>query len=175
MKRIQTAWFGMMFMGLATLATPASALTDMDGKPVNIKSLTGKGKWSVAEVWASDCRMCQLSIQHIVNFKAKHPDVGIFGISMDGISGKANAQRFIDDQELRFPNLLSDKEEMNQYLFDTAGKGFVGTPTFLFYNPDGKLVTVQARALTEKELSRFIDSREPQKEEAEAFGGGDDC
>jgi peroxiredoxin len=143
---------------------PATAMQDMDGKPIDIAASVGKGKWSVVEIWASDCRICQLSSQHIVNFKEAHPDVAIIGVSVNGAAGKADAQTFIDEQRLTFPNLLSDKTEIDQYLFNTTEKNFIGTPTFLFYDPQGKLVTMQAKALTEKELSGFMDSQGSQQE-----------
>jgi hypothetical protein len=33
-----------------------------------------------------------------------HPDVAIIGVSVDGAAGKADAQTFIDEQRLIFPN-----------------------------------------------------------------------
>lgn len=167
MHNVKCLWLGAMCACLMSVMTPASAVTDMDDNPIMINTLVGKGKWTVVEIWASDCRMCQLSIQHIVNFKLAHPNVDIVGISVDGQANKANAQTFIEEQRLSFPNLLSHKNEIDQYLFDTAGKSFIGTPTFLFYDPKGKLLTVQSRALTEIELGKFIDSQQPQPEIAE--------
>lgn len=158
MKHVQRGLYALLLA--VGLTASAHAITDMDDNPVKLEALVGKGKWTIVEVWASDCRMCQLSIQHIVNFKTTHPDVAIIGISVDGSAGKANAQAFIDEQGLTFSNLLSQKDEIDQYLLDNAEKGFIGTPTFLFYDPDGKLLTVQARALTEKELGTFIDSHD---------------
>lgn len=160
-------WLGFLFTSLIAIIPQAFAFSDIDDNSATIDTFIGQGKWTVVEVWASDCRMCQLSIQHIVNFKTTHPAVDILGISVDGKEGKANAKAFIDEQHLTFPNLLSQKDEIDQYLFSTAGKNFIGTPTFLFYNPQGQLLTVQAKALTEKELGAFIDSQGEQQEIAE--------
>lgn len=157
MQTIKQVWASLL---LLAFTTSAPAITDMDNNPSNIGTFVGKGKWAVAEIWASDCRMCQLSIQHIVSFKASHPEVDIIGISVDGEAGRGNAQTFIDEHQLSFPNLLSHKDEIDQYLFSSMAKNFIGTPTFLFYDPQGKLVTVQARALTDKELGKFIDSQD---------------
>ncbi|OQX13166.1 MAG: alkyl hydroperoxide reductase [Thiothrix lacustris] len=161
------SWINGVCLALMLFTAPTSAMQDMDGNSVDLTTSVGKGKWSVVEIWASDCRICQLSIQHIVNFKATHPDVNIIGVSVDGAAGKADAQTFIDEQHLTFPNLLSDKQEIDHYLFTTAEKNFIGTPTFLFYDPQGKLLTVQAKALTEKELSGFMDSQGTQVDIAE--------
>ncbi len=164
MKHITQQWINLLIIiYLMPFATSASAITDMNNNPINIETLVGKGHWAIVEVWASDCRMCQLSIQHIVNFKATHPEVDIIGVSVDGKEGKAHAQGFIHEQKLTFPNFLSNKEEIDKYLFTTIEKNFIGTPTFIFYDPQGKLLTVQPKALTEKELSGFIDSQGSQE------------
>lgn len=153
---------GMLFIYLAFSIQPVSALTDMEDNPADLETLVGNGKWSIVEIWVSDCRICQLTAQHLTSFKADHPDVNILGISLDGKEGKSEAKKFIDEHELEFPNLLSHKKEIDQYLFDRAGKGFIGTPTFLFYDPQGKLSAVQARALTDKELGKFIENKADQ-------------
>lgn len=159
MQGIKKMWQGVIFVCLVFLMMPAHALTDMDDNPADLKTLVGNGKWSIVEIWVSDCRICQLTAQNMASFKDAHPDVNIIGISLDGKEGKNAAQNFIEEHQLEFPNLLSHKKEIDQYLFDVAGQGFIGTPTFLFYNPQGKLSAVQARALTDKELGKFIENK----------------
>ncbi len=106
----------------ALLTTPAAALSDMADKPASIEALVGKGKWAVVELWASDCRMCRASIHHTVDFETANPDVDVIGISLDGAEGKADAEKFIDEQGLTFTNLLSDPSEIDQYLFTAPPK-----------------------------------------------------
>ncbi|MGB3916032.1 TlpA family protein disulfide reductase [Thiothrix litoralis] len=138
------------------LTAPANALSDMEDKPATFDSLVGKGKWTVMEVWASDCRMCRATIHHTVDFETSNPDVDVIGVSLDGKAGKANAEKFIDEQGLTFTNLLSDPSEVDKYLYSTAKESFIGTPTFMVYNPQGKLLAVQPGAVTAEELSDFI-------------------
>lgn len=135
---------------------PAKALTDMDEKPVDIANLVGKGKWSVFEIWASDCRMCRATIQNTVDFEMSNPDVDVYGISVDGTSGKANAEKFIDEQGLSFTNLLSSPSEVDHYLYTTAKQSFIGTPTFMIFDPQGQLRAVQPGAVSEEALTDFI-------------------
>lgn len=141
---------------LMLFTLPAKALTDMDEKPADIASLVGKGKWSVFEIWASDCRMCRATIQHTVDFEMSNPDVDVYGISVDGLNGKANAEKFIDEQGLTFSNLLSSPSEMDHYLYTTAKQSFIGTPTFMVFDPQGKLRAVQPGAVSPEALTDFI-------------------
>lgn len=162
MLRIKTAPIIALLAGLTLLTPPVSALTGMDDKPASLETLVGKGKWTVVEVWASDCRACRGSIHETINFEAANPDVDVVGISLDGSGGKANAEKFIDEFGLDFTNLLSDPSEFDKYLYSTAKESFIGTPTFMVYNPAGKLLAVQAGAITEEALSAFIKRQEAQ-------------
>lgn len=159
MLRIKQALIIAFLAHGALFTTPATALSGMDDKPASLEELVGKGKWTVVEVWASDCRACRGSIHETVDFEMSNPDVDVIGISLDGAEGKANAEKFIDEQGLTFPNLLSNPSEIDKYLFSTAKESFIGTPTFMVYNPLGKLLTVQPGAVTAEELSAFISKQ----------------
>lgn len=162
MLQIKAASIIALFTCLTLFTGHAAALTDMEDKPASIEALVGKGKWTVMEVWASDCRACRGSIHETVNFEAANPDVDVVGISLDGADGKANAEKFIEEFGLDFTNLLSDPSEFDKYLYNTAKESFIGTPTFMVYNPEGKLLAVQPGALTEEVLSAFINKQKTQ-------------
>ncbi|WML91348.1 TlpA disulfide reductase family protein [Thiothrix lacustris] len=155
-----------LFIQGVLLTAPANALSDMQDTPITFDNLVGKGKWTVMEVWASDCRMCRASIHHTVDFEMSNPDVDVIGISLDGKEGKANAKKFIDEQGLTFNNLISDPSEIDKYLYSTAKESFIGTPTFMVYNPEGKLLAVQPGAITAEELSDFIKKQDTQNKPA---------
>lgn len=164
MLPIKAASFIAFLACLALFTPPASALTDMHGKTASLETLVGQGKWTVVEVWASDCRACRGSIHHTVDFETANPDVDVIGISLDGADGKANAEKFIDEFGLDFPNLLSNASEIDQYLYSTAKESFIGTPTFMLYNPQGKLLAVQPGVVTEEELGAFIHKQDAQSQ-----------
>ncbi|OQX01081.1 MAG: alkyl hydroperoxide reductase [Thiothrix lacustris] len=160
MLRIKQVLIIALFAHGALFTMPASALSDMNDKPTTFDSLVSKGKWTVMEVWASDCPMCRASIHHTIDFQVSNPDVTVVGVSLDGAEGKADAEKFIDEYGLTFPNVLSNPSEIDQYLYTTAKESFIGTPTFVVYNPEGKLLAVQPGAVTEEELSAFIKKQD---------------
>lgn len=159
MQRIKQALIMALLAHLTLFTAPASALSGMDGKPASFDTLASKGKWTVVEAWASDCRACRSSIHETVDFEAGNPDVAVVGISLDGDSGKANAEKFIDEFGLSFTNLLSNPSELDQYLYSTAKESFIGTPTFMVYDPEGKLRAVQPGIVTAEELAAFISKQ----------------
>jgi thiol-disulfide isomerase/thioredoxin len=155
------------FMALLLFTGPAAAITDMNGTPVQLQNVVGKGKWTVAKVWASDCPACRKTIHYLTQFEQRFPEAEVLGISVDGQQGKQNAQQFINQLSLNFPNLLAEVMEVDDYLYKTVGETLVGTPTIIVYNPQGKIAAVQPGAVTPDELIGFI--RQKQTETTAAY------
>lgn len=153
---LKTSLIALLTIVLLSTASPAAAITDMNGNTAQLQSLVGKGKWTVVKIWASDCHACRKTIQYMTQFKQRFPEAEVAGISVDGQAGRADAQQFIQQYNLTFPNLLSDATEISDYLYANAGDTLVGTPTIVVYNPKGKITAVQPGAVTPYDLIRFI-------------------
>ncbi len=157
--RIKTTTNIMVLLGgvlLFALSMSAFAMTDMNGNAKNLQSMIGKGKWTVAKVWASDCPACHKSISYMKQFQQRFPEIDVFGVSVDGKDGRQDANRFIKQFDLTFPNLLSDAMEVDDYLYARVGDTLVGTPTVILFNPKGKIAAVQPGAVTPDDLINFI-------------------
>lgn len=146
--------------GLLILATSAHAggLTDFNGTPKSFADYTGNGKWLVVMFWASDCHVCNKEAHEYVAFHSKHKDTDatVLGISSDGLDNKAAAQRFIDEHKVNFPNLIGSLEDVAALYYETIGDFWVGTPTFLIFDPDGKIRAAQVGAVPTAILEDFI-------------------
>lgn len=157
LRKLATTSF---FLGSLLLALPAAAMTNMNGQAVNLDNLTGKGKWTVFKVWASDCHICNHTAHHMNDFDMSADNADVYGISLDGQAGKHNAQRFIDKHNVSYPTLLGDVMEIDDIMYEQAKQSFVGTPTFMVYNPQGTLKAVQAGSITSEQLMGFINKQE---------------
>lgn len=160
-KNINSTIIALM-ASLLLLATTSSALamTDMNGNQKQLQSMVGNGKWTIAKVWAADCHACRRSIHYLTQFKQRFPQANVLGISIDGQEGKQDAQNFISEFSLTFPNLLSDAPEIDEYLYAKVGETLVGTPTIIVFNPQGKIEAVQPGAVTPQDLIGFINSKQ---------------
>lgn len=147
-----------MAMLSALYASTAFALSDMDGKAASFGQLAVPGKWTVVEIWASDCRACRASIHETIDFEASNPDVAVVGLSLDGETpeGKAKAQKFIDEFALDFNNLLNNPTDVDKFLYGTHKYSFIGTPTFVVYDPEGKLHKIQAGIMRSDALQELV-------------------
>jgi thioredoxin-related protein len=164
-------------LALLAWSGSAAAVTDLQGKDIAIKSLVGKGRWTVFELWSSECHMCKKSIESTNQFHTANPQVKMYGIALDGPGREEAVQEFIDQHNIAYPTLISDAVEMDTFLYKTAHESFIGTPTLLVFDPKGELVAVQPGAVTPTELSNFIkdndnstDSKNAEADHAEKRG-----
>ena len=140
----------------AVLSTAANAFTNFDGDKTTIEEHVGDGKWTIVEVWASDCHACRMHMPDMVEFNGKMDNVRILGIALDGQPGKADAQAMIDEYEIPFNNIISNVIEMNAWMEVNAEEGLIGTPTFMIFNPEGKLTALQPGILPTASLEKYI-------------------
>lgn len=145
-------------------STFAQAFTDLQGRSVKLLDYVGKGKWTVFEVWASDCPYCPDGVFYMKDFKARYPQADLYGISLDGDSGQVigrqQAQQFIKKHQVNFPTLLSSTIALDNFLVEQGEQALVGTPALLIYNPKGELKGVESGAIIAQDVIDFIHSEQ---------------
>ena len=156
-----TAYTNVLILFLLTVSSIANAtpaLTDFAGKEQTLAQHTGKGKWLVVMLWASDCHVCNQEAHQYVAFHKQHmaKDATVLGISLDGKSKKTAAEAFIKKHQVEFPNLIGEPEHVAGLYQEVTGERWVGTPTFLVYNPKGELLGQQVGAVPTSIIESFI-------------------
>ncbi len=156
-------------LSLFFISGTASAFTNINtGAKDNITSHIGKNKWTIMEVWTSDCPSCRAHMPEMVKFDGKLKNARIVGVSLDGQRGKEDAQDFIDEFDIKFPTILSNAIEMNVWMQQNLGEPLVGTPTFILFDPEGKLVAAQPGIVATASLEKFIiQNSKPDQDEVE--------
>lgn len=137
----------------------ASAFTEFDGTQTTIEKQVGKGKWTLVEVWASDCHACRMHMPEMVEFDGKLKNLEIVGIALDGQPGKKAAKSMIDEYKMGFKNIISNPIEFNAWMELNAEESLIGTPTFLIFDPEGKLVAAQPGIIPVASIEKFIASK----------------
>ncbi|TXH70635.1 MAG: TlpA family protein disulfide reductase [Thiothrix sp.] len=152
------------FMGLLSLSANLQAFTDLQGKTVELKDYVGQGKWTVFEVWSSDCPYCPDGVFYMKDFKARYPQANLIGISLDGdagqIAGRQLAQGFIKKHQINFPTLLTSTLELDHFLTKQGEQALIGTPALMIYNPQGELKGVESGAIIAQDVIDFIQSEQ---------------
>jgi len=146
------AW--LMFLPMAQ----AGGLQDLNGQPRSISDYAGQGKWLVVMIWASDCHICNQEAHSYVDFHFAHADddAEVLGITIDGQEKKAEARKFIERHNINFPSLIGEPADVARLFSELTGTYFVGTPAFLFFDPQGELRAQQVGAVPPELIENFI-------------------
>lgn len=163
MLKVNNHYWSILLLGLLIPvgSLHAKALQDFDGKSVSIKHYTGKGKWTIVMLWASDCHICNKEAKHYEQFHQKHKnnDAMMLGISNDGQANKNAARDFVKEHKLTFPNIIGEPQDVADLFYDATGENWVGTPTFLIYSPTGKLTVQQIGAVPVAIIEEFLQKQ----------------
>jgi len=155
-----------IFTFLTTLLlshTPAFALSDMQGNTKRLSDMLSKDKWTVFEIWASDCPACPDAVFYMKNLKKRYSHkVELIGVSVDGDhgdKGKAMAAAFMKKHQLTFPTLLGRTVEVDNFLYSFE-EDLYGTPSVLLFNPKGELRGIEVGAIISQDVIDFIEQDE---------------
>ena len=156
-KSLFFSLIGVLFIS-PVVSAEMKGFEDFNGNPQVLENYTGKGKWLIVMMWASDCHICNREAHQYVDFHMVHSDsdATVLGISLDGESRKKAAKKFIKKHSVDFPNIIAEPEYVSNLYRELTGQFFAGTPTFLIYSPDGELKAAQAGAVPPTLIEDFI-------------------
>jgi len=154
------AWFGFLLLALVCFSANASPLfknlqTDVH---TTLDDYRGQGHWLVVMIWASDCEICKREAPLYEQFHRdpENHNAMMLGITLDGEDREQQAEHFISRYELAFDNLLGEPEVVSAYYQVVTGSRWIGTPSFLIFDPQGELRAKQAGAVEVDIVEQFI-------------------
>jgi len=152
-----------VLLGALIIGSNAFAFTDMNGKQDSINNHIGKDKWTILEIWESTCSACRSHMPEMVEFDGKLKNARIIGVTLDGVRGIEDAEDFIAEYDMKFTNLVTNYVEMNIWMEQSIGESLQGTPTFILFDPEGKLVAAQPGIVAISSLEKFITQNSGQE------------
>ena len=108
-----------------------------DGKDVKLSDFVGKGRWVLADFWASWCTPC---MGEIPNIKKTHETLSgdkftVLGIAVWERNGDNTASaRKMEEKEMTWPQIFVGDDHT-----PTDSYGIVGIPTMILFAPDGTI------------------------------------
>ena len=154
-KKLGSA-FNIMLLAFLFISSNAFAFTDLNGKKDTISNHIGKDKWTIVEVWESSCSACRSHMPNMVKFDGKLNNARILGVTLDGQAGIDDAEDFLAEYDVKFPTIVTNYVEMNIWMQKAIGESLMGTPTFILFDPKGKLVAAQPGIVSVASLEKFI-------------------
>ena len=148
--------FAILLYAGSGLAGEGKPFVDFEGQPKSVEDYFEDGKWTVVMIWRHDCHICNQEVDSYAFFHDGNPVANVLGLSIDGMAKKADAENFIAAYDLPFENLLGEIGDVAKYYQDLTGRRFLGTPSFLIFNPQGQLSANRVGAVPPEMISNFI-------------------
>ncbi len=139
---------------------PFLDLLTTDGQPGDFAKDFDNGKWTLVKIWQAACHVCgeqapMMSEAHL----ERSEDFNVVGVSIDGRKGLASANRFISRHQPVYPNFVGELAVVAVNFQLLTESAFRGTPSYLLFSPDNKLMAAQPGMISKDALFEFIDSK----------------
>lgn len=147
-------------LGFVPAASAGPTLTGLDGKPATLDEFLKNGKWTVVGVWGPRCGYCHAEMPEREQLHRRRNDINMVGVALDhltnGYAKPAEVRDFVRQHKLSYPILLSD----SSIVAALGGGDFIGTPTTLIFDRQGRLVARQPGRVSNKVIEAYIDRAE---------------
>lgn len=150
----------LLILGFASgNAFATDSASQFSGSESDIGKYTGNGKWLIVMIWASDCTVCNREAHNYVDFQKQRngKDAQMLGLSIDGKEKTSDAVEFVKRHQLNFPNLIGEPMDVAAMYQERTGGNWIGTPSFMVFNPKGELIGAQAGAVPVSIIESFIE------------------
>lgn len=118
-----------------------------------------EGRWELVMFWATYCQVCKKDFINLGDFIEDNPDLPftLVGVVVDGVEEKAKTEELIEDRELNYVHILTDYETANEFYTKNTDMQLIGTPSYILYDKDNKLVGVNPNGIDIEALELFFD------------------
>jgi cytochrome c biogenesis protein CcmG/thiol:disulfide interchange protein DsbE len=149
--------FGMLKDGAATVATgeplaaddPLPVLGGDDGELGSVSDY--RGKWVLANLWASWCTPCRDEAPALERFHREHQRGDFTVLGIDTEDNTADALEFVEDFGLTYPQLHDGDGARREEL------GMTGVPESVLVAPDGEVAYYRPGPVTEEILRKEVE------------------
>jgi len=132
---------------------------DKDRQSITLESIIPAGKWTLVNFWALDCSICLVEKPKIAEFARQRNDLQVIGLALDGWDSRFDVEGYLDEHKVDYLNFVVDPKSIYDEYSKFAGRSLRGTPTFLLFDKDKKLVAINAGRLYIENLRNFIDKQ----------------
>ena len=148
-------------LALAAAVAPAAhgfELQTLDADRTRVADHTGGGRWSLVQLWTTDCVPCEAQKPMLKAFHAAHADVDarVIGIALDGPKAIDEIRAVDARHGGAYPTLVAFDDVFAEQFEALAGRPFRATPTYLLYAPDGAFAGAHVGPISAEALEGIV-------------------
>ncbi len=155
----------LLALALATTASFAAGipLKTLDGKDTTLADQVEAGRWTLMMVWTTYCGVCRRQYPIISEFHDRHhgKDASVVGIALDGYDALDTVRAYVAKKPFSYPTVVGEAEVIGAAFERATGEPFTGTPTYLLFDPERKLVATSSGEVTLSALETHIAKKRP--------------
>ena len=136
----------------------------LNGEDVALSSYFEPGKWTMVMLWTTYCVTCRKQFPMISRYHNEHKDqdAKVIGISLDGLALMDRVRDYILQQPMAFESGVTEIARFTRAFKAITEEDFMGTPTYLMFDPTGALVGHAAGPMKIELAERFIADNPPE-------------
>ena len=140
----------------ASTAAMAIDLVDTGGKPDRMHTIVGSDDWTLVMLWAHDCIPCERQKPMIEKYYRENRMRGltVVGVSTDSKALRNKAKETYGASKTSFTNYYFEGADFSSSYGKFTGRDFLGTPTYMVYDPNGQLRGTHTGTLNRDMLDR---------------------
>lgn len=125
----------------ASQAVVAIDLVDTSGRPDRLNATVKSDGWTLVMLWAHDCIPCERQKPMIEQFYQQNKTRGfqVVGVSTDSKALRDKAEKTYSASKTSFTNYYYEGSNFRKAYDQFTGRDFLGTPTYMVYDPSGQL------------------------------------
>ena len=130
-------------------ASPKQIIVAEDTLQNTVEQQLQQGRWELVMIWATYCRVCKADFKKLATFIEENSEVPltIVGIVADGLEEQEKTNALVKNNKLDYVHILTDFQHASGLYQSVTDKKLIGTPSYLLYDTQNKLVAFNPNAI----------------------------
>ena len=147
-----TTIVSMSFAGQGTIIQPPGKI-DMV-----LENQLEDGRYELVMFWATYCHTCKKDFIALGEYIEDNPELPftLVGVVVDGIDETSKTEELVEKHNLNYAHILTDYDTANEFYTQVTDMQLIGTPSYILYDKDNKLVGVNPNSIDIEALDLFF-------------------
>lgn len=117
------------------------------------------GRYELVMFWATYCHTCKKDFIALGEFIEDNPEIPLtlVGVVVDGVEEISKTEELVEQNNLDYAHILTNYDMANEFHMQVTDRQLIGTPSYILYDKDNKLVGVNPNSIDIEALELFFD------------------